>query len=116
MITVGMNYEVLAGKEDQFESVFKSVLAIMNEMPGHAESHLYADVFSRNSYLIVSEWTDQEAFETFTHSEKFLKVTAWGREQILAGRPRHEIYGAGAVSSESDAGPGCPVAHAPNLD
>ncbi len=92
MITVGMNYEVLEGKEEVFEKAFNNVLGVMEEMAGHAESHLYKDVNAPRSYLIVSEWNDRTAFESFIRSEQFAKVTNWGKEQILAGRPKHEIY------------------------
>lgn len=107
MVTVGMNYEVLPGKEGDFEKVFKSVLDIMSGLPGHGQSRLYKDAFLPNSYLIVSEWDSVEAFEAFTGSDKFAKVTQWGREQILSARPRHEIYGAAPTPPAG----GCPVPH-----
>ena len=108
MVTIGMNYEVLEGKATQFESVFKSVLELMMGMEGHSASSLYADVFKPNTYLIVSEWSDEAAFKAFTTSEKFGKVVDWGKEKILAGRPHHEVYG-GAEDAHS---PGkCPVKH-----
>ena len=93
MITVGMNYEVIEGKQEQFEAVFAKVLVVMEAMEGHGESHLYRDVAKANSYLIVSEWSDEAAFDAFTKSDKFRSVVDWGKEQILAGRPKHEIYG-----------------------
>jgi heme-degrading monooxygenase HmoA len=92
MVTVGMNYTVLPGKEAVFERAFEQVLAVMGEMPGHTESHLYRDVSSANSYLIVSEWSDKAQFDAFIKSEQFARVTNWGKEQILAGRPRHQVY------------------------
>ena len=92
MITVGMNYQVLPGKGQAFEDVFKAVLGVMREMPGHTESHLYRDAFDPQSYLIVSDWNDRTAFDAFIQSEQFRKVANWGKEQILAGRPRHEYY------------------------
>jgi len=92
MVTVGMNYTVLPGKEAVFERAFQAVLNVMREMPGHTNSHLYRDVSAANSYLIVSEWNDRGAFDSFVRSEQFAKVTNWGKEQILAGRPRHQVY------------------------
>ena len=68
MITVGMNYEVIEGKEQEFESVFAKVLEVMKGMEGHGESHLYKDVADLNSYLIVSEWTSEKAFDDFIAS------------------------------------------------
>lgn len=107
MVTIGMNYDVLEGKTEQFESVFKSVLDLMNGMEGHGKSALFKDVFKHNAYLIVSEWTDEAAFRKFTESDRFKKVTDWGKEQILAGRPQHEVYGAPQAPKLG----GCPVAH-----
>lgn len=92
MVTVGMNYQVLPGKGEVFEKAFASVLQVMKDLDGHAESHLFKDVEDPNSYLIVSDWESRDAFNEFIHSERFAKVTNWGAEQILAGRPRHEVY------------------------
>lgn len=92
MVTIGMNYEVIPGNEQTFEEAFKKVLGVMGEMAGHHDSHLYKDVSKTTSYLIVSEWNDKEAFSQFIQSEKFAQVTSWGKEEILAGRPRHKVY------------------------
>ncbi len=92
MVTIGMNYQVLPGKAEVFEKAFSAVLSVMKDSPGHTTSFLYKDVFNANSYLIVSEWNDQVAFGAFIKSEGFAKVTNWGKEQILAGRPKHQVY------------------------
>jgi len=92
MVTVGMNYLVLPGKEEIFERAFKKVLDVMHQMPGHTQSQLYKEVEKPNSYLIISEWNDKNAFDGFVRSEAFAKVTNWGKEQILAGRPKHQVY------------------------
>ena len=104
MITVGMNYNVIPGKDEEFVAVFTKVLQIIGEMPGHGESHLYRDVYSEHEYLIVSEWTDESAFDAFIASDRFKGVTDWGKAKILAGRPKHEIYG-----SEKEPEGKCPV-------
>jgi heme-degrading monooxygenase HmoA len=94
MVTVGMNYEILPGKEQEFEKVFAKVGQIMGTLPGHVESHLYKNVSAPRSYLIMSEWSDRTSFDAFIASEQFKNVANWGKEQILASRPKHEIYGA----------------------
>ena len=104
MITVGMNYKVIEGKGPEFEKVFTKVLEIMQAMAGHSESHLYKDAADSNSYLIVSEWSDQAAFQTFIESDRFKGVVQWGKEKVLAARPKHEIYGVGSLGGAS-----CPV-------
>ncbi len=110
MVTVGMNYDIIAGKESQFESMFDKVLDIMGSMPGHAETVLYKGVKNSRCYLIVSRWSKRAAFDAFTNSDQFAKVLDWGRTKILASRPRHDIYGDVEPTAGAAAG-GCPVAH-----
>jgi heme-degrading monooxygenase HmoA len=92
MVTIGMNYRVLPGKESQFENAFRDVLRVMAEMPGHKESRLFREVGEENHYLISSDWSEEKAFTAFMRSEEFAKVVNWGKEQILAGRPSHKVY------------------------
>jgi len=92
MITVGMNYKVLPGKNELFANACRGVIKAMEGTEGHSVTHLYQDVDDPDSYLIVSDWADRTAFDAFVRSERFAKVTNWGAEQILADRPRHEIY------------------------
>ncbi len=109
MVTVGMNYDIIAGKESQFEAMFEKVLEIMGTTPGHGETVLYSGVRNKQMYLIVSRWTDRASFDAFTSSDQFNKVVDWGKSKILASRPKHDIYG-----DAEPAGPaptGCPVAH-----
>jgi heme-degrading monooxygenase HmoA len=108
MVTIGMNYVLIPGKEEEFEKVFKKVLDIMEGMDGHGESHLYKDVWNSQSYLIVSQWTKKVAFDAFIASDQFRNVANWGKENILAGRPKHEVYG---DDEPTGAPEGCP-AHA----
>ncbi|MFQ5672177.1 MAG: antibiotic biosynthesis monooxygenase family protein [Nitrospinales bacterium] len=92
MVTIGMNYKMIPGKEKIFEDAFKNVLEVMKEMQGHCKSFLYRDVNDPQSYLIVSEWDSEEAFNAFIRSDKFRGVANWGKENILAGRPVHTVY------------------------
>ena len=93
MVTIGMNYRVLPGKEAVFERAFGAVLEALTKAPGHTASRLYHEVGEAGSYLIVSEWNDKPAFDEFVGSEAFRKVTNWGKEQILSQRPSHQVYG-----------------------
>ena len=93
MITVGMNYKVIPGKESFFENAFEGVEQAMESFDGHKVSRLLREVKDAQSYVILSEWTSKEEFESFIRSEQFQKVAQWGKEQVLAGRPSHEIYG-----------------------
>jgi len=92
MTTIGMHYDVVPGKEEEFEQGFLKVLDHLKTLPGHVESHLYEDVASTGSYVILSQWETKESFEAFIHSPEFAKVTAWGKAEMLRGRPRHKVY------------------------
>ncbi|HUB25174.1 MAG TPA: antibiotic biosynthesis monooxygenase [Tepidisphaeraceae bacterium] len=92
MTTIGMHYDVIPGKEKLFEDRFLAVLEIIKSLPGHVESHLYEDIQSAGSYLILSRWEKLENFQSFIHSEAFAKTVAWGKAEILRDRPRHKVY------------------------
>jgi len=92
MITVGMNYKVIEGKQASFEEKFAAVIGALNAAEGHSSSTLWKDVDDGASYLITSEWSDEEAFGSFIRSDEFRAVTNWGKEEILAGRPQHKVY------------------------
>ena len=92
MITVGMNYHVIEGKEQDFEEKFAAVIGALNSAEGHTTSTLWKDVSDGASYLITSEWSEEQAFTDFIQSDAFRAVTNWGKEQILSDRPRHKVY------------------------
>jgi heme-degrading monooxygenase HmoA len=92
MVTIGMNYQVLPGKEEVFEGACRKVLEVMNAAAGHDRSQIFRAIDAPSQYLIVSRWTDENAFSAFIQSDTFRKVTSWGRENILADRPRHTTY------------------------
>jgi heme-degrading monooxygenase HmoA len=92
MTTIGMHYNVIPGKESEFERGFEAVLNHLKNSPGHLDSHLYQDVHSPGSYLILSNWTDRESFDAFIHSPAFASVAQWGKSQILRSRPQHTVY------------------------
>jgi len=92
MITVGMNYHVIEGKQQDFEDKFAAVIDALRAAEGHTNSTLWKDVSDGASYLITSEWSEEQAFTDFIRSDAFRSVTDWGKEQILSGRPQHKIY------------------------
>ncbi len=92
MITVGMNYHVIEGKQQDFEEKFAAVIEALNAAEGHSTSTLWKDVSDDASYLITSEWSEEQAFTEFIQSQAFQDVTNWGKEQILSARPRHKVY------------------------
>ncbi len=92
MVTIGMNYKVLHGKEETFENAFRKVIHAMSGIEGHTASRMYRNIDDANEYVILSEWSDRGAFDAFIASDTFRNVANWGKEQILAGRPSHTYY------------------------
>ena len=74
MVTIGMSYKVLQGKEENFKKACAGVIEAMNGIDGHEKSFLYKDVNDGQSYLIASEWRSEDAFNTFCQSDKFKQV------------------------------------------
>ncbi len=92
MTTIGMHYDVVAGREKEFEKGFLDIIAFLKTFPGHVESRMYEDVAAVGSYVILSRWESREAFQRFMQSPEFAKVTEWGRTEMLRGRPQHKVY------------------------
>ena len=93
MVTIGMNYFVIPGKEQIFEDAVAKVIDTMKGIDGHEASQLYREVQENEpNYLIVSRWANEQAFHDFVASDAFKKVTNWGSAHILRGRPMHTTY------------------------
>lgn len=92
MITIGMNYQVIEGKELEFENAFEAVANALQKAAGHTKSTLYKDCKQAGNYLIMSEWSDEAAYQDFVRSDAFRNVTNWGSSNILSGRPSHQLY------------------------
>jgi heme-degrading monooxygenase HmoA len=92
LTTVGMYYDVFPDKAPVFVAKFRDVIGVLETIAGHRATHLYQRVDDPNSFAVLSEWDDPDAFLSFVRSDTFRQVTAWGREGILRNPPRHKIY------------------------
>ncbi len=93
MVTVGLYYDVIPGKEQTFEEAVDKVLGVLSQNPDHVKSYLYHRVSEPNSYAIISEWSSKDSFSAFVQSDIFKQVTDWGKAEVLARRPSHKVYG-----------------------
>ena len=73
MVTVGMYYDVIPEKAPVFTAKFREVLAAMQGIAGHKASHLYQRVDDPDSYAVISEWSDEQAFYHFIRSDAFVR-------------------------------------------
>ena len=62
MTTIGMHYDVVPGKEEEFENGFISVLEHLKSVAGHVESHLYEDVADRRQLRDLQPVGDEGLF------------------------------------------------------
>jgi len=92
MITFGMSYEVLHGREADFKRAVESVMNVLSKQDGHTHTFLFHDCHNKNNFLIMSEWSNEDAFEKFIHSPAFRKVANWGADNILSKPPVHRTY------------------------
>lgn len=93
MITIGMNYYVIPGKEEPFEAACAKVIDTMGGIEGHDTSEIYRQLGDKDPvYLILSRWSKETAFDEFVASDAFKKVTNWGAQNILRARPQHTTY------------------------
>lgn len=91
MLTVGLYYDVVPGRETDFEEYFKMVAAQLEKVEGYVSALLYKRVDAPNSYLIYSEWKSRESFDAFIRSREFSGAKEGG-SGMLQGRPSHKIY------------------------
>lgn len=91
MITFGLNYDVKQEFVGEFEKIAKTVLGAMSSFQGHVNTVLYSNVEKPNSYLIYSEWENNEDFKAFIGSQAFKDVQNMSVD-MLENRPRHKVY------------------------
>ncbi len=91
MLTVGLYYDVVPGKEGDFEKYFGAVVEAIRQKEGFVSAFLYRRVDKPGSYLIYSEWKDRDSFEKFIKSRDFSGAKEGGSD-MLSGRPYHRIY------------------------
>lgn len=91
MISIGLYYDVVPGREKEFEDVFNAVRKSLEGTKGFVSAVLYRRVDKPNSYLIYSEWESLEAFRAFIASRPFKEVTTSYRE-MFERRPYNKVY------------------------
>lgn len=86
--TMGMFYRVKSEHNDDFRSAFDDVLGLLDDMDGHRETRLLANVDDEDDMFIESRWDSRDDAMEFFRSQEFRDTVDWGRE-ILEDTPRH---------------------------
>ncbi len=96
---IAMNrFKVNAGKEADFEGIWRSRETYLQEVPGFVEFSLLRNDASDDSgteFVSHSTWASKADFEAWTNSESFTRGHAQGSLQgVLAGPPQVALYDA----------------------
>jgi len=89
---IAMNrFWVIPGKEEEFETVWKTRDTYLKDVPGFKEFHLLRG--ENGVYISHSIWENFEAFEAWTDSEAFAKAHAQGGSKgLVQGPPEFNGY------------------------
>jgi heme-degrading monooxygenase HmoA len=89
---IAMNrFTVIAGKENDFESMWKNRNTYLDQVSGFKEFHLLRG--DNGVFISHSTWESQEAFKNWTNSEAFQKAHAQGGSKgMLDGHPQFSGY------------------------
>jgi heme-degrading monooxygenase HmoA len=96
-VYIAMNrFQVTAGREGEFEEVWRSRETYLDEVPGFKQFHLLRGTTADEitTYVSHSTWDSRDAFEGWTTSEAFRKGHAGARSSqgVTAGHPVFEGY------------------------
>ena len=94
---IAMNrFHVAAGREAEFERVWRKRESYLDRVPGFLRFRLLRGEPGEESTLFVShsEWASGEAFAAWTESEEFTKAHGQARtpKGVLLGHPEFEGY------------------------
>ncbi len=89
-------FQIRAGREDDFEKVWRDRDSMLDEVDGFLEFHLLRGPTADDSTLYVSHstWKSKKAFEEWTRSDAFRKGHANARspEGTVLGHPTLEGF------------------------
>jgi len=88
-----LRYQVIVGKQRQFERGMERVIALMTRTEGHQRSHCYKQLTADTSYVWISEWCASANPVGFFRGEEFRRSTGWGSTQVVSTRPTMEVLG-----------------------
>jgi heme-degrading monooxygenase HmoA len=88
------NFQVVAGKEGEFEQVWKTRETHLRDVPGFVRFALLKG--DDGSYISHSTWASREAFDAWTKSEAFTAGHRQGGSLmgVLEGPPQVRLYDA----------------------
>ncbi|HYM15442.1 MAG TPA: antibiotic biosynthesis monooxygenase [Dehalococcoidia bacterium] len=97
------NFKVVAGKEEEFERIWKTRETYLQGVPGFLRFALLRGD-APGEYVSHSTWQDRDAFTAWTQSDAFVAGHRQGTSLmgVLAGPPAVKLYDA-VLSQEAGA-------------
>lgn len=94
---IAMNrFKIVPGKEEEFETVWRTRDSHLADEPGFVEFHLLRGPSDDDHTLFASHtiWKDREAFEAWTKSDAFRKAhaNAGNNKGLYMGHPHFEGF------------------------
>jgi len=71
MNTISVKAEIIAGKQEEFIQVIRSVNELLKKQKGFKGSTLYQDMDNSNSLSLLQKWESQEDVDKHIRSETF---------------------------------------------
>lgn len=83
---IAMNrFQIISGKEVEFEQVWRSRETFLSDVPGFQKFHLLRG--ENGVFISHSTWESRDAFVSWTESEAFRKAHAQGGSKGLVQGP-----------------------------
>lgn len=94
---IAMNrFRIAAGREADFEKIWRERESLLDSVPGYLDFHLLRGPTAEGATLFVSHssWDSQPSFEAWTNSEAFRKAHGQARapEGTYLGHPQFEGF------------------------
>jgi heme-degrading monooxygenase HmoA len=80
MIRATLQMKVKAGRENDFESAWRTIAAQVKNMPGNLRQALLRDPKDSSVFVLTTDWENPEAFSRFERSPEQDALTAPLRE------------------------------------
>jgi quinol monooxygenase YgiN len=89
MVIETVDYTIKSGSEEEFARIFSILQAVFRNVPGCVGTRLLRDTKETSTFLLLMEWTSQEALETMRKDPGFDDWRGRSRELTAApSRPR----------------------------
>jgi heme-degrading monooxygenase HmoA len=91
---IAMNrFQVMPGKEDEFEEIWRRRETYLEGVPGYVRFALLKSQMTPGEYVSHSTWKDRQSFVDWSQSEAFQKAHRQGSlAGVLQGPPMPGMY------------------------